>query len=168
MKTHPYYCGLLAAALLFAGCQPENRQSTMNIHLTDAPADYEEVNIDLKQVQVQFADDTSGWQNVETHAGMYDLLQLQNGVDTLIATGTFPAGTVHQLRLILGENNNIVVNGETYPLTVPSGAHSGLKVKVHKKLNKNLEDLVVDFDAGLSVHQEGNGNYKLRPVLKIK
>ena len=156
------------AALLFVSCQPEARMSTMNIHLTDAPVDYDEVNIDLKQVQVQFADDTSGWQNMETVAGMYDLLQLQNGVDTLIAKGTFPQNTVHQLRLILGNDNNIVVDGDTYPLTVPSGAESGLKIKVHKKLNKNLEDLIVDFDAGLSIHQDGTGDYKLRPVLRMK
>ena len=156
------------AALLFVSCQPEARMSTMNIHLTDAPVDYDEVNIDLKQVQVQFADDTSGWQNLETVAGMYDLLQLQNGVDTLVAKGTFPQNTVHQLRLILGNDNNIVVDGDTYPLTVPSGAESGLKIKVHKKLNKNLEDLIVDFDAGLSIHQDGTGDYKLRPVLRMK
>ena len=73
-----------------------------------------------------------------------------------------------QLRLVLGNNNNIVVDGETHPLTIPSGAQSGLKIKVHKKLNKTLEDLVVDFDAGLSVHQEGTGDYKLRPVLRMK
>lgn len=168
MKTRLILGSLLIAAITFVSCQSETRMSTMQIHLTDAPVDYDEVNIDLKQVQVQFADDTTGWQNLETTVGMYDLLQLQNGVDTLIAKGTFPENTVHQLRLVLGNDNNIVVNGETYPLTVPSGSQSGLKIKVHKKLNKTLEDLVVDFDAGLSVHQEGTGDYKLRPVLRMK
>ena len=157
MKTSKWIGCLAMAAFLLASCQPEERFSTVKVNLTDAPGDYEEVNIDLKQVQIQFADDTSGWQNLTTEAGMYDLLQLQNGVDTLIGTGTFPEGTVHQLRLVLGNNNNIVVDGETHPLTVPSGAESGLKIKVHKKLNQNIEELVVDFDAGLSVHQDGQG-----------
>ena len=156
------------AALVFVSCQREDRVSTLKVRLTDAPAVYEQVNIDLQRVQVQFADDTSGWQNLETIEGIYDLLQLQNGVDTLIGTGTFPQNTVHQLRLILGNDNNIVVGGETYPLTVPSGSESGLKIKVHKKLNQPVEELIVDFDAGLSVHQDGQGNYKLRPVLKMK
>ncbi|MGV3656822.1 MAG: DUF4382 domain-containing protein [Chitinophagaceae bacterium] len=168
MKTLNLAASILMAALVLASCQQEERFSTVKVNLTDAPGDYEEVNIDLKQVQIQFADDTSGWQNLATEAGMYDLLQLQNGVDTLIGTGTFPEGTVHQLRLILGNDNNIVVDGETHPLTVPSGAESGLKVKVHKKLNQTLEELTVDFDAGLSVHQTGQGTYMLRPVLKMK
>lgn len=168
MKTRLIFGSLLVAAFAFVSCQPEARMSTVNIHLTDAPVDYNEVNIDLKQVQVQFTDDTIGWQNLETVAGMYDLLQLQNGVDTLVAKGTFPQNTVHQLRLVLGNDNNIVVDGDTYPLTVPSGAESGLKIKVHKKLNKNLEDLIIDFDAGLSIHQDGTGDYKLRPVLRMK
>jgi len=168
MKTSAFFGSIALAALLFTSCQQEDRTSTLKIRLTDAPGDYEEVNIDLKGVQVQFADDTTGWQNMETNEGIYDLLQLQNGVDTLIGTGTFPEGTVHQLRLILGNDNNIVVDGETHPLTVPSGAETGLKVKVHKKLNQTLEELVVDFDAGLSVHQDGQGAYKLRPVLKMK
>ena len=168
MKTSTFVCSIVMAAHVFVSCQQEDRTSTIKVKLTDAPIDYDEVNIDLKGVQVQFADDTTGWQNMETNEGIYDLLQLQNGVDTLIGTGTFPEGTVHQLRLILGEDNNIVVDGETHPLTVPSGAESGLKVKVHKKLNKTIEELIVDFDAGLSVHQDGQGAYKLRPVLKMK
>lgn len=168
MKTLKLAGSVLMAVLVMASCQQDERYSTVKVNLTDAPADYEQVNIDLKQVQIQFADDSSNWQNLQTTEGMYDLLQLQNGVDTLIGTGTFPQSTVHQLRLILGDDNNIVVDGETHPLTVPSGSESGLKVKVHKKLNQTIEELIVDFDAGLSVHQDGQGNYMLRPVLKMK
>jgi hypothetical protein len=88
-------------------------------------------------------------------------------VDTLLATGTVQTGTVKEIRLILGSNNTVVVNGVTFPLTIPSGSESGLKIKVSKKLNATLETLIIDFDAALSIKQEANG-YKLRPVLKIK
>jgi hypothetical protein len=93
---------------------------------------------------------------------------LQNGVDTLIGTGTFPEGTVKEIRLILGTENTIMVDSTSYPLTIPSGAESGLKIKINKKLDQETETLLVDFDAALSVKQEGTGNYKLRPVLKLK
>ena len=158
MKTQKLFGLLTIALFLLAACQREGANTRLKVHLTDAPATYDEVNIDLQQVQVQMAADTTGWQTLQTRAGMYDLLQLQNGVDTLVAEGTIAEGTVHQLRLILGDDNNIVLDGETYPLTIPSGSESGLKVKLHKKMNKSLEDLIVDFDAGLAVHQDGQGN----------
>jgi Domain of unknown function (DUF4382) len=55
-----------------------------------------------------------------------------------------------------------------YPLTIPSGSESGLKIKVNKKLSATLETIIIDFDAALSIFQTGAGVFKLKPVLKIK
>ena len=168
MKLKAIALSTLMLTLAFFSCKKEAGQSTINLRLTDAPATYDEVNIDLKQVQIKMANDSTSWQNLETTAGIYDLLKLQNGVDTLIGTGTFPEGTVKEIRLILGNENTITEGGESYPLTIPSGSESGLKIKINKKLNQDVETLVVDFDAALSVKKEGTGDYKLRPVLKLK
>ena len=89
-------------------------------------------------------------------------------MDTLLAVGTVPTNVLHEIRFVLGSNNSIVVNGINYPLTIPSGSESGLKIKVHKQLNGTLDSLLIDFDANLSIHQTGQGNYMLKPVLKIK
>ena len=165
---------LLFSSLFILSCQKEAREtssSTLNLRMTDAPTAMEEVNIDLQEVRVKFSDDSSGsggWQTLQTNAGIYNLLDFQNGVDTLIGQGTFPsAQTVKEIRLIVGDSNTVKVNGQVYPLTIPSGAESGLKIKVSKKLQATLETLLIDFDAALSVKQEQNG-YKLRPVIKVK
>ncbi len=84
-----------------------------------------------------------------------------------ISEGTFPTGKVKEIRLVLGNDNSIKVGGNTYPLTVPSGSESGLKLKIDKNISGPIDSLVIDFDAALSVHEEQDG-YKLRPVLKIK
>ena|SRR5665647_2021879 len=47
--------------------------------------------------------------------GVYNLLDLSNGISTLIATGDMQPGTVSQIRLILGSNNTVTVGG-VYPL----------------------------------------------------
>jgi len=154
-------------SMVFVACKKDARMSTLQVKLTDAPADWDEVNIDLKQVNVNFNNDTAGWVSLDTKDTIYNLLGLQNGLDTLIAQGTFPTNTVHEIRLVLGDNNTIKVNGQTYPLTIPSGATSGLKIKVSKKLNATLETVVLDFDAGASVTEEQDG-YKLRPVITVK
>lgn len=161
--------GILTAALfiLFSSCKKESSgYSTLNVRLTDAPADYQEVNVDLESVTVKLADES--WVQLEAVPGVYNLLGLQNGVDTLIATELLPKGTIKEIRLVLGSNNTIVANGVSYPLVIPSGSESGLKIKVDKKLASSIETLIIDFDAALSVHEEGTGDYKLRPVLKIK
>ncbi|MDP4263584.1 MAG: DUF4382 domain-containing protein [Bacteroidota bacterium] len=60
------------------------------------------------------------------------------------------------------------MDSTTYPLTIPSGSESGLKIKLAKPLHATLDSLVIDFDAALSILQTGNGDYKLKPVLRIK
>ncbi len=161
---------LIVATIGFFACKKDNTKSTLEVRLTDNPALYEEVNVDIKEVRVKLSEESSDneWITLTTHAGIYDLLTLQLGVDTAIATGELPSGTVRQIRLILGPNNTIKYNGVLYQLEIPSGAESGLKIMVNKKLEETRETMVIDFDAALSVRQETNGEYKLRPVIKEK
>lgn len=171
MKTrHLILCMLLiSGTLTFFSCDKDNTPGNTNlqVRLTDAPVAYDQVNVDIREVRVNFRDDSTGWVSLNTNAKVYNLLGLQNGVDTLLATGTVQAGIVKEIRLILGSNNTVVVGGVSYPLTIPSGGESGLKIKVGKKLAASLDSILVDFDAALSIKLEGGG-YKLRPVLKIK
>ena len=169
MKTkHLLLSCMLLSSIGFISCNKNNTStSNLQVKLTDSPAGYDKVNVDIQQVRVNFSDDSTGWVSLATNAKVYNLLGLQNGVDTLLATGTVQTGIVKEIRLILGSNNTVVDGGVSYPLTIPSGSESGLKIKVGKSLNATLENLVVDFDAALSISQETTG-YKLRPVLRIK
>lgn len=147
----------------------EGNPTTLKVRLTDNPFNAEEVNVDIEQVRVKFSEDSiHGWADLATNAGVYDLLGLQNGVDTLLAVGTIPTNTVKEIRFVLGDSNSIKIAGIVYPLTIPSGSESGLKIKVNKTLQASLDSLLIDFDAALSIHQNGAGNYMLKPVLKIK
>jgi hypothetical protein len=164
---------IIATVVIFISCNKDNSSgtSTLQIRLTDGPTNLDEVNVDIREVKVKFSDDssnTNGWVTLTTHVGIYNLLGLQNGVDTLLATSPLPKNVVKEIRFVLGPNNSVKDAGVVYPLTIPSGSESGLKIKVNKKLSATLETLIIDFDAALSVKKEGNGDYKLRPVLKIK
>ena len=156
------------AAVLVACSKDDETSTTLKIRLTDNPVAAEEVNVDIRQVRVNLSDDSTSWVDLTTNAGIYNLLGLQNGVDTLLATGQLTASYVKEIRFVLGSNNSIKVAGVTYPLIIPSGSESGLKIKVNKQLNVTLDSLLIDFDAALSVHQIGTGTYHLKPVLKIK
>jgi hypothetical protein len=75
--------------------------------------------------------------------------------------------TISELRLILGTNNTVVVNGETFELETPSGQTSGYKVKMHTQtmVIGGVYFLVLDFNTEKSVHETGNGKYMLQPVI---
>ena len=156
--------------LVVIGCSKNDgaNMGTLSVRLTDAPFNAQQVNVDIKEVRVNFKDDSTGWVTLASVPGVYDLLSLQNGKDTLIGKGVYPYGTVKEVRLILGTNNTIKINNVVYPLTIPSGDESGLKIKVSKGLFTPNEVMVIDFDAALSIKQASNGDYKLSPVLKLK
>ncbi len=162
------------SAIVLIACQKDavndnsGGSTQLKVRLTDAPINADSVNVDIRQVRVNFRQDSTGWVDLNTNAGIYDLLGLQNGVDTLLAVGTIPSNSVQEIRFVLGTDNTIVVNGVSYPLTIPSGSQSGLKLKINKQLNGPIDSILIDFDAALSVHQAGPGNYMLKPVLKIK
>ena len=164
----------LITSIVLIACSKDkdatDNPTNLTIMLTDAPAAYDEVNVDIEQVKVKFrdGDDADTWVDLQTNAAIYDLLTLQNGVTTMLAAGTIPTNTVKEIRLVLGSDNTIIVDGVEYPLTIPSGSESGLKIKVNKSFDNSLETLLVDFDAALSIHQTGTGAYQLKPVLKLK
>jgi hypothetical protein len=152
---------------LYYSCKKENNRVPVQILLTDRPTALDQVNVDIKGIQVKLDKDTSGWINLVTNAGVYNLLALQNGITDTIATDNVPDGVLKEIRFILGSNNTVKVNDTLKPLTIPSGSESGLKIKIDKKLGETLNTFVLDFDAALSVKEE-NGSYKLRPVIKLK
>lgn len=161
---------LLAGLLFTFSCSTKEESGTLIIRLTDSPGDYESVFIDLRAVEVHAStgNQESGWTTLETNAGVYDLLELTNGVESVIANDTYPSGRISQLRLLLGENNSVVIDGETYPLTVPSGSQSGLKLQINEDLAEGITySILLDFDAAKSVVSAGASNrYILKPVIK--
>lgn len=142
------------------------------VNMTDAPAGYLEVNVDIQSVEVHIVP-TSGksdWITLPTKSGIYDLLKLQNGIDTSIVNSTqLPTGKITQMRLVLGSNNSIMDSTSTvYPLTVPSGSQSGIKLVGSMSVNPNATlQVLIDFDADKSVIQEGNGDFHLKPVIQV-
>lgn len=166
MKVNVMLFACLVAISIFLACKKDSATTSLSIKLTDAPASYEEVNVDLQQVRIKFDSDTTSWIDLQTNAGIYNLLELQDGIDTLISEAIVPQGKVKEVRLVLGQNNSIKTGGEVLPLTIPSGSESGLKIKVSKELRTAVDSLTIDFDAALSIFNE-SGEYKLKPVLRV-
>lgn len=137
----------------------------VSVRMTDAPANYDAVMVDVQGVEI--TSNGGGTVTLSTTAKVYNLLELSNGVNTLIATGDLDAGTVSQIRLVLGTNNSVKVDGVVYPLSTPSAMQSGLKLQVNQTFEAGVEySILLDFDASQSIVLSGNNEYQLKPVIR--
>ena len=143
----------------------DNQKAKLTVRMTDAPANYDAVMVDVQGVEV--TGNGGSAVTLTTTAKVYNLLELSNGVNALIATGGLNAGTVSQIRLILGTNNSVTVAGVVHPLTTPSAMQSGLKLQVNQTFEAGVEySILLDFDASQSIVLTGNNEYQLKPVIR--
>ena len=164
------------ATLLVGGCSddttaPAQGTGFIKVNLVDAPGDYQQVNVEVIRIEVHRADpadSNSGWMVISEDTTYVDLLTLTAGNMAVLADSTLPAGSYTQVRLILGENNTVMVDSMLHDLEVPSGQQSGLKLNHPFTINDGaLYEFTLDFDADRSVHMTGNGRYMLKPVIRL-
>ncbi len=188
MKKYSLFLMLFVFATTIISCSDDEDDSLKNsegtaqiaVELTDAPGDYEKVIVEVVDVMVKMETETTT--ETETEAGEDDgwislgigesrdinLLDLTGGVTELLAEAEIPAGYLQEMRLVLGDNNIIVVDGQNLVLDTPSAQQSGLKVKVDQELEADAYyTFILDFDVDKSVVSQGNGGYSLKPVLRL-
>ena len=138
--------------------------------LVDGPTTgIDAVNIAVREVSVHQAgaDTVSGWTVIDNTTRTFNLLTLTNGASAILGEKQLNPGHYTQIRLKLGTGSAVVVEGQYYPLDVPSGAQTGLKLTHEFDIAANtLYELMVDFDAARSIHATGK-TYKLNPVLRL-
>jgi len=172
---------ILLSTLFFACTKEETTASSPKISflLTDAPGDYDEVNVDVIGLSVHLSENDidsssidplgSGWIELPINNKIYNLIQLRDSSVVLVNSFKLPAGKISQVRLILGSNNTLKLKGDSIllPLETPSAMQSGLKINFHTTLKPGpTNNFILDFDADKSVVDSG-GTYKLKPTIKV-
>ena len=166
----------------------------LSVYLTDDPCQYDSVFIDIRFVEVKIDtstehmnDDHYGdndddrdddhqhhdrygkWDTLTIRPGVYNILRLRNGIDTLLASGNLPAGKIRKIRLTLGTNNSLIKAGVSYPLNLLPGTNNYVYVKIQNEdedeVSPGHNAIWIDFDICASIHLVG-GQYYLSPVLK--
>ncbi|MDN5554249.1 DUF4382 domain-containing protein [Prevotella sp.] len=174
MKQKLFFLCLLLIGLYSCSNNDNNSdkesKATVGFYLTDAPSleGYKSVNIDIQSIECSL--DGQSWTTLDIKPCTVDLLHFSNGKDSLLSNVEFSAGTkVQQIRLVLGDNNTVVLNnGTTVSLKTPSGQTSGLKLDVQSvaQLTSGYK-IIIDFDASRSIVKQGNsGSYLLKPVIR--
>ncbi len=151
---------------------PEN-SSRVILKLVDAEGDYEEVNVEIIDIQYNSSEEDKGWQSFTPEGGypiQTDLTELIAGNDLLLSDEVIPSGWMKQIRLVLSENNTLKLEGQEdlIPLKTPSAQQSGLKIKLNQELDPGFSyTFILDWDVQRSVVEAGNSRqYILKPVIR--
>lgn len=155
---------VLGIVLLLNSCKKDDEgTATLNVSLKDAPGDYQQVNVEVIGVEVNTP---GGWRGIVVNDSIYDLLLLTDSSGTFLGSGSVPADKITQVRLLLGDDNSVMIDSIVHPLALSSQDETGLKINVNQDLsNGSVYTLMLDFEAEESVVSTGNGQYKLKPVL---
>lgn len=188
MKKTKLFLMTLIVAAGFASCSDDDSNNSegtaqVAVKLTDAPGDYEAVFVDVEDVLLKVDSQSEAEASAETETNeegwvslgnvepqRINLLDLTGGITQLLGEAEIPAGYLHEMRLVLGENNAVKLHGSDGEilLDTPSAQQSGLKVKVDQELNADTYyTFILDFDVDKSVVTQGNGGYSLKPVLRL-
>lgn len=173
---------------------PEGQQR-VRIRLSDNPVPYQAVNVDIQQVIVQVIPDSclgssngdrdhhhhdecyndneyrcSVWDTLNIRPGVYNLLNLANGTDTLLASGLTLQGRINKIKLVLGSNNSVVIDSVSYPLSLYGNNHTWtilVRGSDIQEITPTDLQLWLDFDAGGSIVKVSNNHFVLRPRVKV-
>jgi hypothetical protein len=169
---------------IFAG------KTKLSVFLTDGPYDFQKVLVDIQRIEVKIDtcrrndDDDHGWGNDDDHdslnrqceiwetldirPGVYDLLKLRNGTDTLLASGFLLQGKIERIKITLGSRDSIMVDSVMRLLRLINNqnfVYVNIKREHLDSISSNNFQLFLDFDLARSV-KIINGEYLLKPVLK--
>lgn len=190
MKKYFIILVLLALAIFISGCigllttpgedSIAPGRGRLEIYLTDSsgnyrqsdPETYSEVNITISEIKVHLAGDDveneGEWIKWTLDEEPYNLMELEN-VSVLLSKGELEPGKYTQIRLFVTNNSNILlIEEEEHIFIIPSVYETGIKL-IHpfEIVEGMITKLTIDFDAEKSVVKTDDGEYKLKPVIKV-
>ena len=187
-KTLRLLAALALGAAGVAACSDSSGTDTglLTVRLTDAPFPFSNVaSVDIYVVRVdartaeptdaQAADgsDMGGWTTIATPNASFNLLDLAGGRTTNLGAATLATGAYDGFRLVIDPAKSSITlkDGSTPPISFPSAAHSGIKVKLDKPidLTENGSVMTLDFDVGSSFVMRGNSaasGFNFKPVVR--
>ena len=187
LRRHLRIAALALLTLPLTACGGSSSSSTpatMNLGITDGPvASASAVVISFTGVELQPSGGGSAVTFNFNSPQTINLLNEQNGNEASLLNGvSVPAGNYDWIRLLLNvsssgtvANSYIEINGAQYPLVIPSGAQTGLKLVQGFTMTANqVANFTIDFMLQQSITAPpgltsggGTQDYLLKPALRL-
>jgi hypothetical protein len=169
---------------------PEGK-AKVAVYLTDGPYNFQKVLIDIQQIAIKLDtcqrnddddrdqpgcdddhdkrnSDCEIWDTLNIKPGVYDLVQLRNGIDTLLASDFVLNGKIKRIQFTLGSNNSVLVDSISFPLQLRNNQRFVFVNLKHEHIDviaSNNFQLFLDFNLARSI-KFINGQYWLKPAIK--
>ena len=156
----------VALCAIVAGCggggSSESGSGTLNIRLADAPdPTISAINITFTKVDAHIGNE---WVEIPLSDTSVNLMDLTDA-DMLLGTAPVPAGMYTQVRLFPSEVT-VTDDDGTHTVNIGSAAQTGIKVNINAEVGANaIQTILLDFNVDKSLIKQGNGDYRLQPVL---
>ncbi|WP_340110960.1 DUF4382 domain-containing protein [Maribellus mangrovi] len=177
------------AIAAFTACQEEyvieeiapTKSGNLLIRLTDAPFPTDlvaEASVTINKIEIHKMDDEQGPPFIvfSEEEQSFNLLDLTNGVTAILADTAIESGFYKEIRLQVVDAYVKLKDSTLFDLKIPSGAQSGLKVKINPSIEVDSAlnaELLLDFDVSKSFVVQGNPNtpagikgFNFNPVVK--
>ena len=146
--------------------------AALTLKLSAIPGQYERVFIDLSEVHVKVIDDENDpdcWWSISTSkAGIYDLQQFTEGRQLLLTEGSsLPTGKIYAIKLVLGNINYIISEGDRVDLFTNVIQLNNLNMPIDRTIARgNSYGLEVEMDLSASILEgPAEGQLILNPLV---
>jgi len=173
---------VLLIGALFSACGDSDAstggQGILSIEIADDPFPgslVDSANIIVSEIQIRGQDSTFILTQIPQEI---NLLDLRNGVTANLVNMEISADSYDRVNLIISTAWIIMQDGTEYGLKIPSGAQTGLKIKIEPPIVVETgltSDLLLDFDLNKSFVVRGNINspagitgFIFKPVLRAQ
>ena len=164
------YSVLLLVCFCFVECKKDNGAnplSVISVSLRDAPASFDQVNVEVTGIEIH--SEANGWLSFPVRDSIYNLLLLQGGNAAYLTNAELASGTISGVKLVLGTQNNVVSGGTVTQLLFSDEDHTGLTLDInHNLIGGTTYNLSIDFKTDSSIIDEGNGVFRLKPVMSAE
>lgn len=144
------------------GSASASGSGTLRVWMADAPdPSITSVEVDIDRIEAHL---NGNWQVVSDADQTVDLMTLVEN-DMVIGQAVVAAGTYNQIRLIV-TGGRVTDDDGTHDLQIPSGIQTGIKINLNFDVDANvLTEILLDFNVQKSIVKQGNGVYRLQPVI---
>ena len=146
----------------------------LQIKISATESVFDAVLLDFKEIHLKVIDDESDpncWWKISGSPGLYNLNDLTAGNYAAISDGVpVPTGLIYEIKIVLGDNNLLVKDGEQYPLFTNIIQQENLQMRVLKQFDENSSyAFEVEFDALRSIIEGPiSDQFILRPIVNFR
>lgn len=171
---------LLGFIILFFSCSVEDSntkldKSNIAVKFINESSDFETVNIEIKDVllRTHYDENTSNcWLSLNTAANnLHQVIDVSNSNELFLVNDlNIFSSDIYEIKLVLGDNNSIQIDGKNVKLETPSIHQAGLELNMETYLQPNKNYIFsLTLDVNASILQTNIPDYIiLKPQLNIE